>query len=42
MTWTGPAAGREAVQRTAPRRAPAAACPGSVGARVIDPARLAA
>ncbi len=27
MTWTGPAAGREAVQRTAPRRAPAAAGP---------------
>ena len=27
MTWTGPAAGREAVQRTAPRRAPAPAGP---------------
>jgi hypothetical protein len=27
MTWTGPAAGREAVQRTAPCRAPATASP---------------
>ena len=41
MTWTGPAAGREVAQRTAPaghrhRR------PGSAGARVIDPARPAA
>jgi len=27
MTWTGPAAGREAAQRTAPRRAPATAGP---------------
>ena len=40
MTWTGPAAGREAIGVPAPgtgcRR------PGSAGARVIDPARLAA
>jgi hypothetical protein len=42
MTWTGPAAGRKAAERTAPRQAPATAGPGSAGTRVIDPARLAA
>ena len=41
MTWTGPAAGREAVQRTAPagHRLPPAR---QRGRPLIDPARLAA